>query len=67
MKYLLIVSWIFLPARYSHYQGTRVTQYERHAVVEPLPDPRRVTRVRSWQRTTIYGRGGYSTYLKETR
>lgn len=53
-------SWIFDRSTFSHdpATGARVAQYERHAPVEELPDPRLVTSGYRRTRTNIRGADG---------
>lgn len=41
-------SWIFEPSTYTHRDGKRVSQYETHDWVAPLPEQPREDRVSRW-------------------
>ncbi|QDU55408.1 hypothetical protein [Aeoliella mucimassa] len=53
-------TWMFQRSTYSHApeSGARVAQYERHAYVEELPDPRLVTSGYRTTRTSLRGVNG---------
>ncbi|WP_442485380.1 hypothetical protein [Aeoliella sp. SH292] len=62
-------SWVFSPSTFSHdpESGARVAQYERHAWVDELPDPRIVTSGYRTSRTHLPGAAGSSDTFYEVQ
>lgn len=62
-------SWVFSPSTFSHdpETGARVAQYERHAWVDELPDPRMVTSGYRTSRTHLPGAAGSSDTFYEVQ
>lgn len=62
-------SWVFNPSTFSHdpESGARVAQYDRHAWVDELPDPRMVTSGYRTSRTHLPGAAGSSDTFYEVQ